>query len=178
MRYCPVCGTEVPRNIVIDGKSYSLQRRKFCFKCSPHRGHNTKNLTKKEKTIADGSVECNCKYCNKIYYYKTQKGMAKNICNSCRTFIRRCQIKKQMLEYKGNKCEKCGYTTENWRNLSFHHLEKDDKKFDLSLSYQKSWDEIKIELDKCILVCHHCHNDLHNMETEVIKKKMQNDGLF
>ena len=65
-----------------------------------------------------------------------------------------------MIEYKGNKCEKCGYN-KNIAALEFHHLDPNTKKFTLSDTHH-NWEETKEELDKCILVCSNCHRELHN----------------
>lgn len=71
------------------------------------------------------------------------------------------------LEYKGFKCEICGYD-KCIAALEFHHpYEKD---FGISSKgYTRAWEKVKLELDKCILVCSNCHREIH--EEERIKKK-------
>ena len=106
-----------------------------------------------EKTI--------CNRCNKEYEYNRSKGHKKTICNSCNVTLFRIKRKKQCLLYKGSKCQKCGYDKCD-AALEFHHL--DPKKKDFGISRQgipKSWEKVKKELDKCILICSNCHKELH-----------------
>lgn len=73
----------------------------------------------------------------------------------------RKQIKKWSLEYKGNKCSICGYD-KCIEALEFHHIDMSEKEFNLSdRNLKLDWQEIKRELDKCIVVCANCHRELH-----------------
>lgn len=46
--------------------------------------------------------------------------------------------------------------------LDFHHREPKTKEFGLSIrGLTRSWDKIKLELDKCDLLCANCHRELH-----------------
>ena len=46
--------------------------------------------------------------------------------------------------------------------LDFHHLDPNKKSFGLSKKgLTHSWEKIKSEIDKCILVCANCHRELH-----------------
>jgi hypothetical protein len=91
-------------------------------------------------------------------------------CKKCAVesvMLRRENIKKKALQYKGGKCERCGYDKCE-RALAFHHLDPTQKEYTLSRS-NISWDKVKKELDKCILVCCNCHMELHD-EIEKNKK--------
>ena len=80
---------------------------------------------------------------------------------------RRHRLKEMAIEYKGGKCEKCGY--DKCKNaLDFHHTDPTKKEFTVS-SANKSWESIKKELDKCIMVCANCHREIH-FEIEQNKK--------
>lgn len=68
--------------------------------------------------------------------------------------------KRKLIEYKGGKCEVCGYD-KCMRSLDFHHLDPNEKEFAIGSGDCKCWDKIKIELDKCILVCKNCHGEIH-----------------
>ena len=47
--------------------------------------------------------------------------------------------------------------------LEFHHVDPSGKDFALSGDGQtRSWEIIKIEIDKCILVCANCHREIHD----------------
>jgi len=77
---------------------------------------------------------------------------------------RRKKIKEKAVEYKGGKCEVCGYN-KCVTALTFHH--KNNKIFGISASgYTRSWDKVKKELTKCILLCSNCHAELHNQISE------------
>jgi predicted DNA-binding protein YlxM (UPF0122 family) len=74
---------------------------------------------------------------------------------------RRRKIKEMAVEYKGGKCVKCGYN-KYIGALEFHHLDPTVKDFAISNSgHCRSWEKVKDELDKCILVCANCHAEIH-----------------
>lgn len=74
---------------------------------------------------------------------------------------RRKVLRLKSLEYKGNRCEICGYSRCN-DALEFHHIEKDKKDFGISMrGYTRSWVKVRQEIDKCLLVCANCHRELH-----------------
>lgn len=71
--------------------------------------------------------------------------------------------KLKLIEMAGGRCSICGYE-KNLAALAFHHLDSTEKDFKLdmrSLS-NRGLKMILAELDKCILVCHNCHSELHN----------------
>lgn len=83
---------------------------------------------------------------------------------------RRKKLKEMAREYKGNKCVICGYNRCS-SALDFHH--KDPKKKDFSLSVRgltRSWDKIKNEINKCVLVCANCHREIHAGITQLPKE--------
>lgn len=74
---------------------------------------------------------------------------------------RRRKVKEMAIEYKGSRCEKCGYDKCNGA-LEFHHLDPTKKDFSLSTKgHCTAWEKVKKELDKCILVCANCHREIH-----------------
>jgi biotin operon repressor len=74
---------------------------------------------------------------------------------------RRLKIKGMAVEYKGGKCKCCGYSKYQGA-LEFHHLDPSEKDFNFSQKgHCRSWEKVKIELDKCILVCANCHREIH-----------------
>jgi len=83
---------------------------------------------------------------------------------------RRIKLRKMARDHKGGKCAICDYKKCN-RALSFHHLGL--KKKDLSLSSRgltRSWEKIKKEIDKCILLCDNCHIEVHDVITQLPKE--------
>lgn len=69
--------------------------------------------------------------------------------------------KKELVEYKGGKCEKCGYN-KCITALEFHHLDPTKKDFQISGKNYKI-ERLKEEVDKCILVCSNCHREIHEL---------------
>ena len=65
------------------------------------------------------------------------------------------------VQYKGGKCELCGYDR-CIEAFEFHHLDSSKKDFGISeKGYTRSWVRIKEELDKCQLLCANCHRETH-----------------
>jgi hypothetical protein len=68
--------------------------------------------------------------------------------------------KLKLIEYKGGGCEICKYN-KSIRALSFHHRNPKMKDFNISAkSY--SFERLKQEVDKCVLVCSNCHSEIHD----------------
>jgi hypothetical protein len=74
------------------------------------------------------------------------------------------RLKKKAVEYKGGSCKVCGYK-KCLSALVFHHRDPSQKDFALSQWKSASWDSMKLELDKCDLLCSNCHNELHEAES-------------
>lgn len=71
----------------------------------------------------------------------------------------RKRTKIKLVEYKGGKCEVCGYD-KMVSVLQFHHNNPLEKDFTIS---GKSWsyEKLRLEVDKCILLCANCHLEIH-----------------
>lgn len=86
-------------------------------------------------------------------------------CRKCRSAAvskRRRVIKTKAVEYKGGRCQRCGYD-KCIAALDFHHLHGKD--FTISSDGKTfSWEKVKIELDKCVLLCANCHREVHAEE--------------
>ena len=64
-----------------------------------------------------------------------------------------------MVEYKGGSCNLCGYS-KCLNALDFHHLNPKEKDFSIS-NTNRSFEKMKSEIDKCIMVCSNCHREIH-----------------
>jgi hypothetical protein len=74
---------------------------------------------------------------------------------------RRKALRERLVEYKGGVCALCGYS-KCINALDLHHLDASQKDFGISLGgLTRSWEKIKHEADKCILVCANCHREIH-----------------
>jgi len=81
-------------------------------------------------------------------------------CMPCYVALSRIKLKKMAVEYKGSKCQCCGYN-KCVASLAFHHLDPSQKDFSLGHGNTTSWNKVKKEIDKCILVCMNCHGEIH-----------------
>ena len=80
---------------------------------------------------------------------------------------RRRKIKTLAIEYKGGECQICGYKKYPGA-LDLHHLNPNEKDFGIAdKGYTRSWEIIKAELDKCILVCANCHREIEAGVTQL-----------
>lgn len=77
----------------------------------------------------------------------------------------RKNVKKRLIEYKGGKCQICGYN-KCQDALEFHHLDPSKKDYNVS-GGTKSFNTLKSEVDKCILVCANCHREIHSGITKL-----------
>ena len=156
MAICNLCNKNFSRRAVIDGKQRLMTKRKYCLECSPFGKRNTQKL----ETLPNLPEGC-CKNCGKTFEYKRSKGHRKNFCSTCEQAKRREKMKQACLDYKGSACKVCGYNR-CISALSFHHLNPSEKDFNISANNGcKSWDKMKKELDKCVLLCSNCHSEVH-----------------
>ena len=113
------------------------------------REYYSKNSEKRKKYLTE-NVDHYKKW-RKEHYQKNKEELKKM----------RIKIKKQLVEYKGGECNKCGYN-KSIASLDFHHL-NGKKEFHVSHAITKNieFDKLKIETDKCMLLCANCHRELH-----------------
>lgn len=147
------------------------------------------NLKTKHKSFKDISPEkivnknnqycetCKIKLNDENSYLKKRKNkeVYNNNCKECFSkilFERRSSFKKKIVEYGGNECAKCGYD-KDMTALEFHHLDPFKKEFNPSSSLSISWELVRKELDKCILLCSNCHREEHHNLYQL--KKLQEE---
>lgn len=82
--------------------------------------------------------------------------------------IRKYAKKLKCINYLGGCCKICNES--NLFKLTFHHKDPNEKEFSFSDRINSRWSTLKIELDKCDLLCANCHRELH-YELSVIKNK-------
>ncbi len=83
---------------------------------------------------------------------------------------RRKKLRTMARDYKGGKCQICGYKKCS-RALSFHHLDPKKKDFTISAKgLTRSWTKLQEEIDKCILLCANCHMEVHEGITQLPRK--------
>ena len=104
-----------------------------------------------------------CAICHRKIINPNRNQFIGQTCIKCREKYRVLLMKQKAIEYLGGKCSICGYNKCS-RALEFHHINPDEKDNTISNLYNYSWEKIKKELDKCILLCANCHRELHNKD--------------
>lgn len=66
-----------------------------------------------------------------------------------------------MKDYLGGVCFYCGEE----EYLEFHHVNPEEKLFNVTSKYSYAWSTLTPELDKCVLICSDCHRLEHKKET-------------
>lgn len=103
----------------------------------------------------------NCKKHGTTPAYFSQKRLSCKKCNVERVKLRRRRVKLKAIQYKGGKCEICGYD-KYVGALDFHHKDPNEKDFTLAdKGHSQSWERVKKEIDKCMLLCSNCHREIH-----------------
>lgn len=171
---CLKCKRNFSTYLKIDGELKNLSNRKYCLDCSPYKKHNTRKLE-------NASIVAKCKeelpitkLCNLcklilpsenfgIYFHKDRWKIFSycKICDSKRLKDKSFLRKKKSVDYKGGKCELCGYN-KSYRALEFHHIISEQKELLISRFRLKDWSIIVPELDKCKLLCANCHREEHD----------------
>lgn len=87
----------------------------------------------------------------KEYYTEPKKKQSK-----------RNDLKKQLIDLLGGKCQFCGYS-KSISALSFHHKNPTEKDFKIAKGLiTKTIEELTDEVKKCMLVCSNCHCEIHD----------------
>jgi hypothetical protein len=81
-----------------------------------------------------------------------------------KSYQRKAQRHRDNVEFlkreRGGKCEICGFDL-SMRALHFHHRIPAEKKFALSEKKGMALENMKVEAEKCALVCGNCHTMIH-----------------
>lgn len=102
---------------------------------------------------------------------KSRKYMKK--VGSVRATQSRRNKKIALIEYKGGKCEQCGYDKPIPSVYHFHHIDPAKKDFAIA-STTKSIQTLKAEVDKCKLLCANCHFEVHfEIEQQKYRNKLE-----
>jgi len=162
MPICKNCKKQFPNRIVVEEKEFLVHHRTYCIECNPigernfwggKRANKSQYVNGKRKLRTREFV---CKTCGKAKRYKT-RGLE---CSSCQSKRIRNDRKDKAVEYLGGRCKVCGYNRCR-QALVFHHNDASKKDFVLSWNWEKAWNIIKKELDKCSLLCNRCHTEVH-----------------
>lgn len=92
-------------------------------------------------------------------FYKSAKYQCKACWNKRMVDAGKEKVAAVKLEY-GGKCSRCGYD-KCLDALHFHHVDPTQKEFSLGQRRGLNIDDLRKELDKCIIVCSNCHVEIH-----------------
>jgi len=137
--------------------SITRKRCKECFAIYKEENIGEKDLT--------SNPVCKCgKTKTPENTYNPKPGIWGKKCRDCRRKINNkssSRIKQECVDYKGGKCQICGYS-KCLAALDFHHINAEEKDFTLArIKSRLINDKIRLELDKCALVCSNCHREEH-----------------
>lgn len=169
MKLCIKCNQKIIPYKMSDGsKRYAAGKRCHCFNCWPP-GYKPIKKPRKLKPAIVTDTHKICPRCHLMlslteYYRIASDSKFYSWCKSCTRKIvveRQTKVKQQLVDYKGGKCSICGYAR-CLGALHFHHTEPEHKDFNLSKRRSTHFNnELRRELDKCILVCANCHSEIH-----------------
>jgi formate-dependent nitrite reductase cytochrome c552 subunit len=69
------------------------------------------------------------------------------------------KIRAILLAEAGGACVVCGYARCS-SNLHFHHVDPEQKSFNMTMARGKSETAYRAEARKCVLVCANCHGEI------------------
>ena len=114
-------------------------------------------MTSKLKGVVKKTFLCLCGESNPVNF----TGKMKSTCKSCHAKDigrRMIEAREKAIEYKGGKCEHCGY--DKYRGaLEFHHKDPNEK--DPRGLRKMNLKALFAEVDKCTLLCSNCHREEH-----------------
>lgn len=83
----------------------------------------------------------------------------------------RWRNKMKLIQYKGGKCEICGYDKPIAGVYHFHHKNPEEKEFTVARYMSRSFENLVKEVDKCMLICGNCHAEEHDKEFSEIREQ-------
>ena len=100
------------------------------------------------------------------FYEQNDRTNGASFCKECfnKYCIDRWRNRKiKAVEYKGGECKDCGFSYPLYPAdiFDFHHLNPAEKDYNWTKLRLRSWDSIKLELDKCVMLCANCHRIRH-----------------
>lgn len=83
--------------------------------------------------------------------------------------------KERAIYVMGGRCQICGYDACK-QALEFHHLIPEEKEYTVAQKTYTKWDDLVLELRKCILVCANCHREIHSGLIDFIPPNILDEG--
>lgn len=120
--------------------------------------YGLKTKPKREKTDLKVCIACGETEQSKFYPRRIEKCIK---CHNIDGANRQTAARNLMVQERGGKCSICGYNR-CIAALEFHHTDKSRKS--PSFTYIRGWslENIRKELEECILVCSNCHREIEH----------------
>ena len=125
------------------------------------------------KKFGQENIQKTCILCGQIFMANVHN---RQYCYDCSPIgisstdslrLKKRKLKHILINYKGGKCQKCGYDRCEGA-LQFHHRNPAEKDFGLSDVNLNGTDHslkiLLLEADKCDLLCANCHAEIHYKE--------------
>lgn len=152
---CQNCGETIPHKIEEDGHKQYLTGRKFCTKCSPLGGRNTRSYIVDLK-----ENEAFCVRCQKIkgkeeFYIRKSSGKPFSYCVKCQNEVKLLKLEEKLervVEERGGVCQDCGLSYP----IPVYEFYSDDRIYQLSKAKNMSLERIKEELQGYTMLCRNC----------------------
>lgn len=132
---------------------YWVQKEKLVLLRGPHG-----KIENKDSKIPRPR-KCSCGETNPEKFY----GNKTTVCGRCHnkyTTKLGQENKNRAREFLGGKCKACGYDKYQ-AALDIHHLDPSKKDPNFKYSRGWCWENVKTEIETCVLLCKNCHAALH-----------------
>jgi hypothetical protein len=131
---------------------------KTCCLCGVEKAENDFAINRTKKDGRSHTCLVCCRARNKEWYEKNKKWKSKKLKEQCKERVkkRRKYIEEKMATIGCHFCHECDPIV-----LEFHHLKNKDGNVSTMLIGGISWQRLKAEIDKCVLLCANCHRRLH-----------------
>jgi hypothetical protein len=166
MRLCQKCNSCIPSRALVNGVVKGLNTRKFCLSCSPFGGRNNRNLCipKDKNGLPEKKTCAMCGFVkpSSNFYKRRNRSTLLSYCKSCvaaQSKSRSVKLKADCVKHKGGKCSLCGYS-KCLAALEFHHIDRSKKQFGVGGKRSTTFENLKEELEKCVLLCANCHREV------------------
>lgn len=127
------------------------------------------------KNKVKGTRQHRCKTCQKMYYDAYYKTEYPNRSDAKIKYVlsvkkdRRKRIANVILDIKQKiGCQECGENDPAC--LDFHHP-NNDKEYEIGNNFNKSLENLKKEMLKCIVLCANCHRKFHFYEKQAVAQR-------
>lgn len=168
-KFCIDCNKEIPFQTEIDGIIVErVYKRKHCYDCYPYQGNDKEVVNYHCYKDEYYCIKCDTVKTKDKFYLDRDGKRTFHYCRDCQksyVIMKQQSFKAQCVEYKGGRCQKCGYD-KCLGAMDFHHLDPTQKDFAINASCGSiiMTPKVKAELDKCQLLCSNCHREEHYKE--------------